>query len=173
MEKPNVRWNDVAGLEGAKDALKEAVILPIKFPHLFTGTVGSCVSLFLFIIYLENYCRFQLKWMAVVWWWHPPNHTHSCSLTIPFHGIGNFTEIFLIFHKLFIQANTLNILWFLTLNWYSSKHYHVNFHGCFVVSAVWSNIAKTTPALFFPRQANSMERHPAVRPSGDREVVPC
>lgn len=41
MEKPNVRWNDVAGLEGAKEALKEAVILPIKFPHLFTGTVRS------------------------------------------------------------------------------------------------------------------------------------
>ncbi|KAK3564856.1 hypothetical protein QTP86_030433 [Hemibagrus guttatus] len=37
MEKPNVSWNDVAGLEGAKEALKEAVILPIKFPHLFTG----------------------------------------------------------------------------------------------------------------------------------------
>ena len=32
-----MRWDDVAGLEGAKDALKEAVILPIKFPHLFTG----------------------------------------------------------------------------------------------------------------------------------------
>ncbi|RMC16055.1 hypothetical protein DUI87_08264 [Hirundo rustica rustica] len=37
MEKPNVKWSDVAGLEGAKEALKEAVILPIKFPHLFTG----------------------------------------------------------------------------------------------------------------------------------------
>merc|ERR1712088_947190 len=37
MEKPNVSWNDVAGLEAAKEALKEAVILPIKFPHLFTG----------------------------------------------------------------------------------------------------------------------------------------
>lgn len=36
-EKPNVSWNDVAGLELAKEALKEAVILPIKFPHLFTG----------------------------------------------------------------------------------------------------------------------------------------
>uniref|UniRef100_A0A914XQT1 vesicle-fusing ATPase n=1 Tax=Plectus sambesii TaxID=2011161 RepID=A0A914XQT1_9BILA len=37
MEKPNVKWEDVAGLEGAKEALKEAVILPIKFPQLFTG----------------------------------------------------------------------------------------------------------------------------------------
>lgn len=37
QDKPDVKWEDVAGLEGAKDALKEAVILPIKFPHLFTG----------------------------------------------------------------------------------------------------------------------------------------
>lgn len=37
IEKPDVKWDDVAGLEGAKEALKEAVILPIKFPHLFTG----------------------------------------------------------------------------------------------------------------------------------------
>jgi hypothetical protein len=36
-EKPNVQWDDVAGLETAKEALKEAVILPIKFPQLFTG----------------------------------------------------------------------------------------------------------------------------------------
>lgn len=37
MEKPDVKWSDVAGLEGAKEALKEAVILPTKFPHLFQG----------------------------------------------------------------------------------------------------------------------------------------
>ncbi|ORE07993.1 skd1 protein [Rhizopus microsporus var. microsporus] len=36
-EKPNVQWDDVAGLEGAKEALKEAVILPKKFPHFFIG----------------------------------------------------------------------------------------------------------------------------------------
>mmetsp|Transcript_20409 Transcript_20409/g.60850 ORF Transcript_20409/g.60850 Transcript_20409/m.60850 type:complete len:455 (-) Transcript_20409:64-1428(-) len=36
-EKPNVKWSDVAGLEGAKEALKETVILPRRFPQLFVG----------------------------------------------------------------------------------------------------------------------------------------
>ncbi|CAI8509074.1 unnamed protein product [Hanseniaspora opuntiae] len=36
-EKPNVKWSDIAGLETAKESLKEAVILPVKFPHLFKG----------------------------------------------------------------------------------------------------------------------------------------
>lgn len=31
-EKPNVKWSDVSGLEMAKEGLKEAVILPIRFP---------------------------------------------------------------------------------------------------------------------------------------------
>ncbi|KAK0471946.1 P-loop containing nucleoside triphosphate hydrolase protein [Armillaria novae-zelandiae] len=36
-EKPNVHWDDIAGPDGAKDSLKEAVIFPVKFPELFTG----------------------------------------------------------------------------------------------------------------------------------------
>jgi len=31
-EKPNIKWEDVAGLEQAKSALKEAVTLPILYP---------------------------------------------------------------------------------------------------------------------------------------------
>lgn len=37
IEKPSIKWSDVAGLEGAKESLKEAVILPVKFPQLFHG----------------------------------------------------------------------------------------------------------------------------------------
>lgn len=31
-EKPNVKWTDIAGLDKAKEALQEAVILPIRYP---------------------------------------------------------------------------------------------------------------------------------------------
>jgi len=36
-KKPNVQWDDVAGLELAKRSLKETVILPVRFPNLFSG----------------------------------------------------------------------------------------------------------------------------------------
>ena len=36
-EKPNISWDDVAGLDQAKKVLQEAVILPIKHPEVFIG----------------------------------------------------------------------------------------------------------------------------------------
>jgi vacuolar protein-sorting-associated protein 4 len=36
-EKPNVKWEDVAGMENAKRALREAIILPMTRPDLFKG----------------------------------------------------------------------------------------------------------------------------------------
>lgn len=48
IEKPKVKWSDVAGLDLAKEALKEAVILPIKFPHLFTGKRVAWKGILLF-----------------------------------------------------------------------------------------------------------------------------
>ncbi|MDO8124166.1 MAG: ATP-binding protein, partial [Candidatus Hermodarchaeota archaeon] len=36
-EKPDVKWEDVANLDEAKQALRESVILPMLRPDLFTG----------------------------------------------------------------------------------------------------------------------------------------
>ncbi|KAI5459626.1 P-loop containing nucleoside triphosphate hydrolase protein [Mariannaea sp. PMI_226] len=36
-EKPNVSWEDVAGLEAAKTELQESIIFPIRFPQMFRG----------------------------------------------------------------------------------------------------------------------------------------
>lgn len=40
MEKFNIWWNDVVGLEGVKEVFKEVVILLIKFLYLF---IGKCI----------------------------------------------------------------------------------------------------------------------------------
>ncbi|MES1909486.1 MAG: hypothetical protein MHM6MM_002215 [Cercozoa sp. M6MM] len=48
MEKPNIKWSDVAGLENAKSMLKEAVILPVKFPQLFTGKLTPWKGILLY-----------------------------------------------------------------------------------------------------------------------------
>lgn len=47
-EKPNVSWDDIAGLEAAKEALKEAVILPVRFPQLFVGNRKPTSGILLF-----------------------------------------------------------------------------------------------------------------------------
>lgn len=47
-EKPNVKWEDVAGLEQAKKLLKETVILPVKFPQLFQGAVKPWKGILLY-----------------------------------------------------------------------------------------------------------------------------
>ncbi|KAL2318741.1 hypothetical protein Fmac_032617 [Flemingia macrophylla] len=36
-EKPNVKWTDIMRLKSTKQALQEAMILPVKFPQFFTS----------------------------------------------------------------------------------------------------------------------------------------
>ena len=47
-EKPDIKWEDVAGLENAKKAIREAVILPIQFPNFFQGIVKPWKGILLF-----------------------------------------------------------------------------------------------------------------------------
>lgn len=35
--KPNVKWTDIAGLTSAKQELQEALLFPLRFPHLYRG----------------------------------------------------------------------------------------------------------------------------------------
>ena len=37
VENPQVRWNEILGLEDAKRLVKEAVVYPLKYPQLFIG----------------------------------------------------------------------------------------------------------------------------------------
>ncbi|XP_061656773.1 katanin p60 ATPase-containing subunit A-like 2 isoform X2 [Syngnathoides biaculeatus] len=48
LHNPNVRWEDIIGLEDAKRLVKEAVVYPIKYPKLFTGLLSPWKGLLLY-----------------------------------------------------------------------------------------------------------------------------
>jgi len=52
-EKPNVKWEDVAGLEKAKATLQEAIILPMKFPQLFVGKIKPWNGILLYGVFFS------------------------------------------------------------------------------------------------------------------------
>ena len=47
-ESPDVKWTDIAGLQGSKQALREAIVLPIMKPSLFTGARKPWSGILLF-----------------------------------------------------------------------------------------------------------------------------
>jgi vacuolar protein-sorting-associated protein 4 len=67
-EKPNVKWDDVAGLAQAKESLKETVIMPTRFPQLFTGKRRPFKGILLYgppgtgklTIKLDIFCAYHL-----------------------------------------------------------------------------------------------------------------
>lgn len=48
ISNPNVRWGDVVSLHGAKRLLKEAVVMPLKYPHLFSGLLSPWQGILLY-----------------------------------------------------------------------------------------------------------------------------
>jgi len=48
ISNPDVKWDDIAGLDDSKRLVKEAVVLPIKYPELFTGILQPWKGLLLF-----------------------------------------------------------------------------------------------------------------------------
>lgn len=47
-EKPNVKWSDIGGLEEAKRALEEAVVMPIRYPNFFNDVVKPWKGILLY-----------------------------------------------------------------------------------------------------------------------------
>jgi len=48
MDKPNVPWKNVAGLETAKRLLRDTTELPLEFPHLFQGKLKPWKGILLY-----------------------------------------------------------------------------------------------------------------------------
>lgn len=103
-EKPNVKWDDVAGLLGAKEALKEAVILPRKFPQLFVGKRRPWRGILLYgppgtgksflakvnqnTVILAPPPLLTHTYKIMTMFIYPP-HIHTCILYVFLSGCGN------------------------------------------------------------------------------------
>ncbi|CAD7958847.1 unnamed protein product [Amoebophrya sp. A120] len=48
VKNPNVQWTDIVGLERPKQLVKEAVVLPMKYPQLFQGILAPWRGILLF-----------------------------------------------------------------------------------------------------------------------------
>ncbi|NXG42656.1 KATL2 protein, partial [Psilopogon haemacephalus] len=48
LHNPNVKWDDIIGLDAAKRLVKEAVVYPIRYPQLFTGVLSPWKGLLLY-----------------------------------------------------------------------------------------------------------------------------
>jgi SpoVK/Ycf46/Vps4 family AAA+-type ATPase len=51
---PNIKWESIKGLENAKKLLKEAVVMPIKYPTYVIYAILANVDTFQFILVLES-----------------------------------------------------------------------------------------------------------------------
>jgi katanin p60 ATPase-containing subunit A1 len=47
-QNPNIRFRDIVGLDEAKRLLKEAVMMPMRYPHFFKGILEPWKGILLF-----------------------------------------------------------------------------------------------------------------------------
>ncbi|XP_076465051.1 katanin p60 ATPase-containing subunit A-like 2 isoform X8 [Babylonia areolata] len=48
LQNPNVRWDDIIGLDEAKRLMKESVVYPVKYPQLFQGILSPWKGVLLY-----------------------------------------------------------------------------------------------------------------------------
>lgn len=48
VTNPNVKWSDIKGLSVPKKLLDEAIVLPTKYPELFTGLCTPWAAMLLY-----------------------------------------------------------------------------------------------------------------------------
>nr|CDS22366.1 katanin p60 ATPase containing subunit [Echinococcus granulosus] len=48
LQNPNIHWDDIVGLETAKQLVKEAVVYPVSYPELFSGILSPWKGLLLY-----------------------------------------------------------------------------------------------------------------------------
>lgn len=57
LTKPNVKWDDIVGLESAKDVLQAEIVLPARLPHLVDGKEISWNPILLYGPHRESQWR--------------------------------------------------------------------------------------------------------------------
>lgn len=62
MDKPDVKWADVVGLEGAKQALQEAVVLPTIRSDLFRVRLFPMLKRVMHVFLLKLRCTCIASW---------------------------------------------------------------------------------------------------------------
>ena len=48
QESPDVHWESISGLESAKRLLKEAVVMPLRYPQFFKGLLTPWKGILLY-----------------------------------------------------------------------------------------------------------------------------
>ena len=71
QNSPNVKFSDIIELDDAKRLLKEAVVMPLKYPQLFTGLLSPWCGILLYVsltcvVFYHSFLNFLFLLSAVL-----------------------------------------------------------------------------------------------------------